>query len=225
MTAKTVVVICAHTDDEALGCGGTLARHSQNGDNVYAIFLADGVTSRPGSTTEELASRQAAADKASQMLGITQSFYLGFCDNQLDSLPLLSIVQAIENILKTIQPEIVYTHHIGDLNIDHRVTHQAVMTACRPLPGSSIKQIYSFEVLSSTEWQTPGYLPFIPTAFVDISDLWSVKESALLCYQAEMRQEPHSRSIQNVLNLARLRGNSVGLPLAEAFMLIRHIQS
>jgi len=223
MTAKTVVAICAHTDDEALGCGGTLARHSKNGDRVYALFLADGVTSRPDAKDEELASRQTAAEKARQILGITESFYLGFCDNQLDSLPLLRIVQAIENILKEIQPDVVYTHHLGDLNIDHRITHQAVMTACRPLPGSSVKQIYSFEVVSSTEWQTPGFHPFTPTFFVDISNVWTEKQLSLVCYSAEMRDEPHSRSIENVLNLAKFRGNSVGLPLAEAFMLIRSI--
>lgn len=223
MTTKKIVVICAHTDDEALGCGGTLVRHSQNGDSVYAIFLADGVTSRPGATTKELASRQAAADNAAKVLGITESFCFGFRDNQLDTIPLLTIIQSIENILKKIQPDIVYTHHIGDLNIDHRVTHQAVMTACRPVPGSSVKQIYSFEVASSTEWQTPGYLPFIPTVFIDISDVWPEKKSSLNCYGAEMREAPHSRSIENALNLAKLRGSSVGLPMAEAFMLIRSI--
>lgn len=220
---KTVLVVAAHTDDEALGCGGTIAKHVAQGDTVYAVFLADGVTSRPDASDEELEIRNTAAAKAHQVLGIKKSYMLGFPDNRMDSVPLLDIVQKLESILAQVKPQVVYTHHSGDLNIDHRVTHQVVVTACRPVPGASVTEIYAFEVLSATEWNTPGVAPFIPNVFVDISDYLEIKMDALAAYKLEMRDEPHSRSLPNNSRLAVYRGNCVGVRSAEAFCLIRKL--
>lgn len=222
--SKTVLVVAAHTDDEALGCGGTIAKHVAQGDTVYAVFLADGVTSRPRASSEELEQRNKAAAEAHKILGIKKSYMLGFPDNRMDSLSLLDIVQKLEGLLNEIEPQVIYTHHGGDLNVDHRVTHQAVLTACRPVPGSSIKEIYAFEVLSATEWNTPGIAPFIPNVFVDISEHLELKMKALTAYVLEMRDEPHSRSIANARRLAELRGNSCGMNAAEAFALVRNIK-
>jgi LmbE family N-acetylglucosaminyl deacetylase len=222
--AKTVLVVAAHTDDEALGCGGTIARHVAEGDTVYAVFLADGVTSRPDAAAEEVGQRNTAAAKAHKILGIKKSYMLGFPDNRMDSVPLLDIVQKLENVFNVVQPLVVYTHHSGDLNIDHRITHQAVLTVCRPVPGASVKQIYAFEVLSSTGWNTPTESPFIPNVFVDISGQVNKKMDALREYQMEMREKPHSRSLENVFRLAEFRGNCVGVDAAEGLSLIRSIQ-
>ncbi|WP_273426615.1 PIG-L deacetylase family protein [Marinobacter sp.] len=222
--SKNVLVVAAHTDDEALGCGGTIARHVAEGDTVYAVFLADGVTSRPDATPEELEQRNAAAEKAHKILGITKAYMLGFPDNKMDSLPLLDIVQKLEAVIQEINPQIVYTHHYGDLNIDHRVTHQATMTACRPVPGSSVSEIYAFEVLSATDWNTPGASPFIANFFIDVSDFMEKKMAALGAYGIEMRDCPHSRSLSNVQRLAECRGNRVGLQAAEAFSLVRYLK-
>lgn len=221
--SKTVLVVAAHTDDEALGCGGTIARHVAEGDIVYAVFLADGVTSRPDATPEELEQRNAAAEKAHKILGITKAYMLGFPDNQLDNVPLLDIVQKLEAVFNKVRPEIVYTHHYGDLNVDHRIAHQATLTAARPVPGSSIQQIYTFEVLSSTEWNTPGFNPFIPNVFVDISGHLKTKIMALSAYEDEMRNEPHPRSLINAKRLAELRGSSAGVSAAEGMMAIKII--
>ena len=150
--------------------------------------------------------------------------YLGLPDNRLDSLPLLHVVQPLEAIIREMSPEIIYTHHYGDLNVDHRVAHQAVMTACRPLPGAGVKEIYAFEVLSSTEWATPGCHPFLPNHFVDISEHLATKLQALAVYREEMRDPPHSRSIDNLNYLARLRGHTVGVVAAEAFMTLRTLR-
>lgn len=218
---KTVLVVAAHTDDEALGCGGTIARHVAEGDTVYAVFLADGVTSRPDATSEELEQRNSAAAKAHEILGIKKAYMLGFPDNRMDSVPLLDIVQKLEGVLDEVKPQVIYTHHCGDLNVDHRITHQSVITACRPLPGASVREIYAFEVLSATEWGTPGVTTFVPTVFVDVSDYLDIKLDALSAYDLEMRDEPHSRSLVNVRRLAGLRGNSVGMELAEGFSLVR----
>ena len=141
----------------------------------------------------------------------------------MDSVPMLGVVQALEPIVRKIQPERVYTHHHGDLNVDHRVTHQAVLTACRPLPGSSVREILAFEVISSTEWATPGLAPFIPHALVDISAYLPKKLEALAAYELEMRPAPHSRSVEHIEALARHRGNSVGVEAAEGFEVVRMI--
>jgi len=221
---KIVLVVAAHSDDEALGCGGTIARHVAEGDSVYAVFIADGVSSREGAGGDELELRNQAAESARQILGISKNYFLGLPDNRLDSLPLIDVIQPLEKIIAEVKPQIVYTHHYGDLNVDHRVTHQAVMTACRPTPGSTVREIYAFEVVSSTEWNTPGSAIFLINHVVDIAEYLSVKEDALKAYSVEMRPFPHSRSVENVVALATHNGAMYGLKAAEVFTQIRSIR-
>lgn len=219
--SKTVLVVAAHADDEALGCGGSLAKHVAAGDKVHVIFVADGVTSRSGAGQEEMVRRQQATEKARQILGISTMAFLDLPDNRLDSLPLLDIAQPLEALIAKLLPEIIYTHHYGDLNVDHRLVHQAVMTACRPLPGSTVREILTFEVMSSTEWSSPGLAPFIPNLFVDISAQLEIKMEALEAYALEMRVPPHSRSVEHIRCLAKHRGYCMGVDAAEAFMVMR----
>ena len=216
-----ILVIVAHADDEAIGCGGTIARHTAQGDSVELLILADGVTSRSDSDSADLTKRQAASELALKVLGIRQSTCLGFSDNSLDSVPLLQVVHQIEPVIRRIQPDIVYTHHIGDLNIDHRIAHQATMTVCRPLPGQSVREVLTFEVVSSTEWNSPFLHPFVPQMFIDITDHLDTKMKALEAYDLEMREAPHSRSIEHIRSLAIHRGHSAGVGAAEAFMVMR----
>ncbi|WP_312257209.1 PIG-L deacetylase family protein [Stutzerimonas nitrititolerans] len=222
--SKTVLVVAAHSDDEALGCGGTIARHVADGDIVFAVFLADGVSSRADSDSVGLSNRMRASESARKILGISKNYYLGLPDNRLDSLALIEVVQPLEKIITELKPQIVYTHHRGDLNVDHRIAHQAVMTACRPVPGSSVKEIYAFQVMSSTEWNTPGVNPFIANCAVDITNHLKIKARALRAYGLEMRDFPHSRSIENIFALAKHNGAVYGISAAEAFMLIRSIR-
>lgn len=221
---KTVLVVAAHADDEVLGCGGTIARHVSKGDRVYVAFMADGVGSRGMDETNELRFRNQARDKALKILGVTQWYALDFPDNCMDNVPLLDVSQALEPIIEQVQPERIYTHHHGDLNVDHRVTHQAVMTACRPVPNFSVREILTFEVMSSTEWATPSVAPFLPTVFVDIGLYLPKKLEALAAYDMEMRLLPHSRSVEHIELLARHRGNCVGLAAAEAFEVVRALE-
>ena len=223
MVNKIVLVVAAHSDDEALGCAGTISKHVASGHTVHLLFMTDGVGARLVGSDKE-AQRQTSAKETSEILGVTSMQNLNFPDNKMDSVPLLEVTRAIGKVILAIQPEIIYTHHVGDLNIDHQITHKAVMTACRPQPGFCVKEIYAFEVLSSTEWQTPGMLPFIPSVFVEISDHIEIKQKVLEAYRDEMHQQPHSRSIQNVINRASVRGSSVGLESAEAFMVLRLIK-
>ncbi|TVT58083.1 MAG: PIG-L family deacetylase [Sedimenticola thiotaurini] len=220
---RNVLVVAAHADDEVLGCAGALARHVAEGDMVHVVFMADGVTSRPGADMSNIQARMAAAEKAHAILGVSRVNYLKFPDNQMDTPSLLDVVQQLEPIIDEFCPQLIYTHHHGDLNIDHRITHQAVMTACRPVPGLSVREIRCFEVLSSTEWGGPAFESFQPSVFVDISAYLGTKIAALSAYDHEMRAAPHSRSIEHAELLARHRGYSVGLAAAESFMLARAI--
>jgi N-acetylglucosamine malate deacetylase 1 len=220
---NNILVVASHPDDEVLGCGGTIVRHVDGGDKVFILFLADGVTSRANKNDEEARlMRIKAANSASTYLGAELPRFLKFPDNKMDTIPFLDVVQEVEKVISEIRPKIVYTHHIGDLNIDHQITHKAVMTAARPQPNSTIREIYSFEVLSSTGWSTPSAESFfIPNKFVDISTTLDRKLSALEFYDGEMRKFPHSRSVKSVSILAHHRGSSMGMSAAEAFKVER----
>jgi LmbE family N-acetylglucosaminyl deacetylase len=224
MTAKNILVVAAHPDDEVLGCGGTIAGHADAGDVVRVLFLADGVGAR-GEAGEAQAGREKAAHSAAAVLGVKRVDFLGLPDNRLDRLDLLDIVQPVERVVREFRPSVVYTHHGGDLNVDHRIAHQAVLTACRPLPGGPVLCILCFETVSSTEWggATIG-LPFHPNWFVNIEGQLARKMAALREYGEEMRPFPHARSIEAVEALALLRGCSCGLPAAESFILHREIK-
>ena len=228
MSTKTVLVLAAHPDDEALGCGGAIARWSDEGRDVHLAFLADGIGARnpdTAGTDDALNDRRAAARSAAEILGASSIQFDDLPDNQLDSVPLLQVTQRVEALIEKICPDRVVTHHIGDLNIDHRRVHQAVLTACRPQPEHPVRELLFFEVASSTEWQVPGSgTPFQPNIFVDISSTLARKLAALRAYERELRAWPHSRSIEAIEHLARWRGASVGVDAAEAFVLGRSNQ-
>jgi N-acetylglucosamine malate deacetylase 1 len=217
--SETVLAVVAHPDDEVLGAGGTLARHAAKGDAVHIVFLADGVGAR-GEDKAAVERRVKAARLAASALGAREPEFLGLPDNRLDRLELLDIVQPIENAIRKIAPHTIYTHHAGDLNIDHVLCHRAVLTACRPLPGATVLRIYAMEVASSTEWSGDA---FTPTHFVDIADTLQAKRHALEAYAEEMRPFPHARSYEAVDALAIWRGASAGLRAAEAFVVVREI--
>lgn len=222
-----VLVIAAHPDDEVLGCGGTIARHTANGDTVHILIVAEGATSRRGNDSSEgLEELRNAARQSAEILGAQAPKLLGLPDNKMDTLPLLEIVQQIEQVVDDVKPKTVYTHHGGDLNIDHRIVHQAVVTACRPLPAALVQRIYAFETASSTEWGSPDIAPpFNPVHFVDISGEVERKKEALECYVMEMRDFPHPRSWDAIEAQFKFRGSSVGLAAAEAFQVVRQIET
>lgn len=225
---KSVLVVAAHPDDESLGCGGTIAKLVATGATVRVAFLADGVTSRqgdPATVSRELESRREAARAACARLGVPAPSFGDLPDNRMDSIDLLEITRVVEALVAAYQPDTVLTHHAGDLNVDHRRTHEAVVTACRPLPKLTVRRLLSFETASSTEWSPPNTFPaFHPTVFVDITFYWPKKLAALETYQKEMRPWPHPRSIQAVEHLARWRGATAGVEMAEAFMLLREVE-
>ena len=218
---NSVLVIAAHPDDEALGCAGTLAKHISEGDEVNIIFMTNGLSARVNIDETEHQIRNEGMISAMKILGVNYYQCCNFPDNKMDSIPLLTVVKEIEQVINEYQPNIVYTHFSHDLNIDHQITHQAAMTACRPIIGSSVKKIFSFEVLSSTEWQSSSAPQFKGQYIVDISKYWHKKEQVLTCYRQELRDFPHSRSMPCIEALATLRGATHGLKKAEAFQVER----
>lgn len=228
---SSVLVLAAHPDDEVLGCGGSIAKLAAEGAAVNVAFLADGISSRSSvdgtrgdALTAELTARRAAAHVACGILGVDSVSFDEFPDNRMDSVPLLDIVQAIEALVSRFRPDTVFTHHAGDVNVDHRRIHEAVTAACRPQQGHTVRALLSFEVASSTEWQLPGSgTPFVPNWFIDISSTLERKLAALDAYATEMRDWPHPRSRRGIEHLARWRGATVGVDAAEAFMLGRKL--
>ncbi len=226
-TARRIAVIVAHPDDEVLGCGGTIRRHTLAGDEVWLVILADGETSRDAVAGEkEIADRESTLRSAAEILGVQHHITHRLPDNRLDTVPLLDLTKLVERHIREIAPVAVYTHHAGDLNVDHRRVHQAVVTTCRPQPGCTVRKLAFFEIPSSTEWQTPSSgLSFAPNWFVDISATLETKLKALKAYQGEMRPWPHARSYEAVEHLARWRGATIGCAAAEAFVTGRDIWS
>jgi len=223
---ENILVVAAHPDDEAIGCGGTIARHIAQKDSINIIFLSDGVLSRGKNENKKVELRHKMSLKFNKIMGIKNQYvhYLNFLDNSLDKYPLLEVVQKIEKLIFKINPSIVYTHHYGDLNVDHVVANKAVLTACRPQPKNKLKKILSFEIPSSTDFNCQNANTiFKPNYFIDISKFIEKKINGLNAYKTELRMPPHSRSIQNIKNLASVRGNSVGLNFAEAFHVERII--
>lgn len=221
---KRILIVAAHPDDEILGCGGTGLKFTQAGHEVNVLFMTDGVSSRDTALDIHRNERMIAAKKANFLTNFKIIEFGTFPDNQMDTVSLLEIVKFIEKQIIIIKPDIVFTHSYSDLNIDHRLTHQAVMTACRPEPGKSVKEIYGFEVASSTGWNDTHINNFTPSKFVDISGQIKQKLNALEKYNMELNKYPHMRSIDAVDNLNKFRGNMVGLNYAEAFEVIRLIK-
>ena len=228
--SDVVLVIAAHPDDEVLGCGGAIAKHIARGDDVHVVILAEGITSREkcrdrSAHEDELSELAKSARQAHDVLGVKHLTLHDLPDNRMDGMELLDIVKIVEGYVSGLRPRIVYTHWIGDVNVDHGVIHRAVVTACRSMPGSTVERILYFEVASSTEWQTPGSAPaFVPQWYIDITSELALKLKALGAYASEMRDWPHSRSLKAVEYLAHLRGANIGCDAAEAFVLGRNIE-
>lgn len=221
-----ILVVAAHPDDEVLGCGASMARWAHQGDEVHVLVLGEGLSSREAeraaASRTEMACLHQATHDAAALLGCQEPVLLGLPDNRFDSLDLLDVVKQVESAVDRVRPQRVLTHHGGDLNIDHQVTHRAVLTATRPVPGQTVQEVLAFEVLSSTEWAfSPAFAAFRPSVFHDVTGFMDKKQAALRLYSGEMRAAPHARSHEAVEAIAHRRGAQAGLEAAEAFMCMR----
>jgi LmbE family N-acetylglucosaminyl deacetylase len=223
-----ILVAAAHPDDEVLGCGGTIARLTQEGHSVFLGIMGEGITSRYSTAGESVESAveslRACSHHVANLLGIKEIAFHDLPDNRFDTVPLLDIAKIIEGLVARFTPSVIYTHHAGDLNVDHQLLHRAVLAATRPTTTSCVKELYAFEVPSSTEWTFGQLQPiFSPNFFVDISHTLTKKIEAMKLYGTEMRDFPHPRSDEALRALAQLRGSAAGLKAAEAFVVIRRV--
>lgn len=221
-----IMVIAAHPDDEVLGVGGTVINHVKMGDTVDCLIIGEGITSRYDKRAEapkkELIDLKNKSKKSANIIGYNSVEFFDLPDNRFDSIDLLDIVKKIEYKIKTFKPEIVYTHHYNDLNIDHQITAKSVLTACRPLPNSTVNKILCFDTASATGWNFNSNM-FKPTIFNDITESIEKKLDAMSIYDSEVFEFPHTRSLQSLKNRASFWGSHVGLKYAEPFELIRQI--
>jgi LmbE family N-acetylglucosaminyl deacetylase len=224
-----ILVVAAHPDDELLGCGGTAARLAKERHSVYMAILGEGITSRNAKREEAKASAlqdvKACSQRVADLLGVKDLSLQGLPDNRFDSLPLLDVVKIVEGLVERYDPEAIYTHHGGDLNVDHQVVSRAVLTATRPIVGQPVRELYMFEIASSTEWAFQQLAPiFRPNVFVDISETLPLKLKGMQLYESEARQFPHPRSNEALTAIAQRWGSVAGLKAAEAFEAVRLIR-
>lgn len=218
-----VYVVAAHPDDELLGVGGTLLRHLADGDDVHVLVMSEGATSRyEDHMRRELAE---AAVRAAEILGVSDIELAQWPDQRMDTVPLIDLTQFIEQRFQTTPPNVLYTHFPDDVNADHGVVARAAWTAARAYSQPQLRAIYAFETPSSTEWAWPNSATaFQPNHFTDISTQLERKLQALACYESEMRDEPHPRSLRSLRTIAERWGSVIGTQAAEAFVTLRSVR-
>lgn len=212
---RSVLVFAPHNDDELLGVGGTVLKLSGKG---YTVTVCE-VTSGPSfqRIKEE-------AIKAHQVLGVKEAVFLELPSSKLEGLPKAKMCLQFGEVVKQVRPEIVFIPHYGDLHLDHRWVVESALVALRPLNAPFVKKILAYETLSETEWNSPSAAnAFLPNYWVDVSEELDRKLAAMECYQSQLHDFPHPRSLQAIRALAEYRGSTIGTKAAEAFMLIRGI--
>ncbi len=229
---KKILIVAAHPDDELLGLGATMHKwiHAYQ-VSTHVVILGEGITSRsekrnPEQWQKELQIHKSNIKEAQKSIGYDSVKTFDFPDNRFDEVALLDLIKVVENEKKKFRPDIVLTHHGGDLNIDHQKTYEAVITACRPLKEEGVRTVITFETPSSTEWTPAGNISkqFQPNLFVEISEKnLQAKIDGMECYQFEKRKYPHPRSPEALKIRAQNLGSAVGCDFAEAFCIVRHV--
>jgi LmbE family N-acetylglucosaminyl deacetylase len=226
---KTILIIAAHPDDELLGCGGSILKWNQSNFNVKVLYLSEGVSARSSINEQkdwnkEINDREIMAKAYAAAANLEIVGFMRKPNLRTKEIPMLDLVKEISNYIKKIKPNEIYTHFPGDMNSDHRVCFEAVLTACRPFSENHVEKLYSFEIPSSTNWSSSLDLPtFKPNHFIDIDSTITKKIEMLNYYKYEMREFPHPRSNENIKALAQIRGSDCGIKFAEGFMLIRSV--
>ena len=213
-----ILVFAPHNDDEVLGVGGTIARFAKEGHDIYVCA----VTGRESYEPDRIVMQEAKAAHA--LLGVKETIFLRFTAVTLTGVSRAEFNGRISEVVNQISPSIVFIPFSGDIHADHQEVNKACLVALRPPYCPSVKQIYAYETLSETEWNEPlTQNAFVPNTWIDISTEIEMKEEAMLCYQSQLKDSPHPRSLETIRALAKVRGNTVNVDYAEAFMLIRSI--
>jgi len=214
-----ILVVAAHPDDEVLGCGGVMARHNADGDNLHVVVMTRGVESLFAAELTERVRRE--AEQAHKLLGVKSTHYLDFPAPMLDTVPAHKLADALQKVVRKHRAQVVYVPHWGDIHMDHQCTHRAALVACRMITGSPVERVLSYETVSETEWASVAAAEsFTPNVFVDIQKHLKTKLKAMACYRSQLQEPPHPRSLKNLEALATVRGATAGFYAAEAFQLV-----
>jgi len=220
-----VVVIAPHPDDEVLGCGATIARHSALGNEVIVIIATNAARGAPELYNEADVSKvRIETMEAHKILGVHETIFMDFPAPALNAFPLYRISLAFSEVFNRFKPTFLYLPHPGDLHLDHKGVYYAALVSARPQGEDRISNIYCYETLSETEWAPKqGNNSFVPDHFVDVTDYFDKKIHAMRSFQSQLREFPHSRSLEALIALASFRGVTVGVKRAEAFEVERQI--
>lgn len=211
-----ILIFAPHNDDEVLGLGGTIAKYSKLG---YEVYICE-VTS--GSNLERVNMIQSEALEAHEILGVKETIFLGLPLIGLKSMPTSDLNSKIQKVVERVKPNIAFIPHKGDMHIDHFEVAQSAMVALRPITNPQLKAIYSYETLSETEWSIPSVEnTFIPNVWIDVTATLEKKLEAMKCYKSQLCDFPHPRSIKTIKSLSEYRGSTIGVDNAESFMTIR----
>jgi len=224
---SNILVVAPHADDEILGCGGTIAKHIRNGDDVYVAVMTNAAEGAPELFSQkQINVIRDEAKRSHKYLGIKDTIWFDFPAPQLEQFPQYKIASAINSLIQELAVEVIYIPHKGDLHMDHGAVYNACLVAARPVPGQFVKKILAYETLSETEWGHPTVeAVFIPTMFNTLKESdFNKKLGAMNFFASRLKPFPNTRSIKAIEHLASLRGAYVGHDYAEAFMLIRDIQ-
>ena len=218
-----VLVIAPHPDDEVLGCGGTIAKHASQGDDVYVAVVTKGC--EPLFSDESVEQVREECRKADILLGIKETIFMDFPAAMLEAVPRYKFNDAFIKLIQDIKPDVVYLPHRGDMQMDHKITADAAMVALRPKYDHVVKQIYAYETLSETGWDAPNVInEFLPTSYNEIDGFLEKKIEAMELFKSQIAKYPNARSVESIRALAIYRGTAVGFRVAEAFVLLREIR-
>ena len=219
-----VLVIAAHPDDEVYGMGGTIAKLSKQGHDVYVLILTEGCSTQYKDQPHLIEEKKNQAYEANSILGVKEVIFGDLPDMKLDTVEHVEINAVIEKAIRDLEPDVVYTHFYGDVNKDHRCVFESTMVAVRPIHSQCVREVYCYQVPSSTEWAANvAQSTFIPNVFEEITEYYDIKKNAILAYSSEIREYPHPRSLEVVKMYDLVHAKRVGLELAEGFMLIRKV--
>lgn len=229
MNMKNVLVVAAHPDDDILGCGGTIAKYTKLGIKFKVIFIAEGTTCRfateeinSENALKEIEKRNTYAKKSLEVLGVKEFTFYNLPCGRLDQEPIIEIGKIIEKEIKEFKPDTIFTHSNIDVNNDHLRVFQGVLQATRVGALNFVNQVYSFEILSSSEWRFVE--AFKPNVFISLDkEHIDLKIKSLNEYVSEIKEFPFPRSNEGLEILAKRRGMQIGKKYAESFSLVREV--
>lgn len=222
---EKVLVIAPHADDEVLGCGGTIAKYAKAGYEVYVLIMTNASIGAPELfTTDQVHGIRKEAILSHNLLGVKKTFFEDFPAPSLNAYPEYKLSIAISKVVNVIKPTIVFVPHPGDMHQDHKAIYRSALVALRPQGDIKVKRILCYETLSETDWTPMNEKPFVPNYFIDITNSFDDKISSMECFKSQLKDFPHSRSLEALEALAKYRGATIGVKRAEAFYVERILE-